>query len=137
MSRSKVLLVAVVIAVLAGGAAHRWPPSEGVRQAPAPEPQALGPTTSHDLEFVPVDPCRARHPPGRDRRCQRDAELPRHRERAGFLAQGGTSGGCGVPDGKLAAELTIISADATGPGFLRRTCSAVGRRRRSSPTRTA
>ena len=59
MSRSKVLLVAVVIAVLAGGAGASLAATGGrAQQAPAPEPQALGPTTSHDLEFVPVDPCR-------------------------------------------------------------------------------
>ena len=121
MSRSKVLLVAVVVAVLGLGAGASLA-ATGARseQAPAPTPQALGPTTSHDLEFVPVDPCRLA-----DTR-QGGGIVGTNATRnflvsgsAGFPAQGGTSGGCGVPEGALAAELTIISADATAPGFLR------------------
>ena len=139
MSRSKVLLVAVVIAVLAGGAGASLAATGGrAQQAPAPEPQALGPTTSHDLEFVPVDPCRLADTRlgGGDRRQQHGAELP-VRGTASFTAQGGTSGGCGVPDGALAAELTVISADARARASCGRTRSVGRRRPRSWPTRTA
>jgi hypothetical protein len=121
MSRSKVLLVAVVIAVLAGGAGAALAATGGAAKAArTPAPRALGPTTSHDLEFVPVAPCRIA-----DTRSSGGA-LANGATRnflvsgsTGFSGQGGTSTGCGVPEGALAAELTIISADASGPGLLR------------------
>jgi hypothetical protein len=121
MSRSKVLLVAVVVAVLAGGAGAALAATGAQpEQASAPTPQELGPTTSHDLEFVPVEPCRLA-----DTR-QAGGILANNASRsflvagsAGIGAQGGNDDGCGVPEGALAAELTIISASATGPGFLR------------------
>ena len=121
MTRSKVLLGAVLVAVLAGGTGAALA-ATGARaeQAPAPTPQALGPTTTHDLEFVPVEPCRLA-----DTR-QSGGIVANNTGRnflikgsTGIAAQGGNSGGCGVPEGALAAELTIISASASGPGLLR------------------
>jgi hypothetical protein len=124
MSRSKVLLVAVAVALLAGGAGAAMAASGSgapTAAARAVSPRAgLGPTTDHDLEFVPVAPCRLA-----DTRLGGGA-LANNATRnflvtgdTGFSGQGGTSTGCGVPDGALAAELTIISADASGPGLLR------------------
>ena len=36
-----------------------------------------------------------------------------------FLTQGGTAGGCGVPEGSTAVELAISAVDPRGAGFLR------------------
>ena len=101
-----------------GGGAGRDRRPRGA--APAPTPQALGPTTTHDLEFVPVEPCRLA-----DTR-QSGGIVANNTGRnflikgsTGIAAQGGNSGGCGIPEGALAAELTIISASASGPGLLR------------------
>ncbi len=38
---------------------------------------------------------------------------------AAFAAQGGTAGGCGVPDGVAAAEVSITAVGPVGTGFLR------------------
>ena len=38
---------------------------------------------------------------------------------AGFAAQGGTAGGCAVPDGAAAVEVSITAVDPIGDGFLR------------------
>ncbi len=38
---------------------------------------------------------------------------------AGFAAQGGTAGGCAVPDGATAVEVSITAVDPIGTGFLR------------------
>jgi hypothetical protein len=121
MSRSKVLFVAVVVALLAGGAGMAV--AANGSSAPAARsvsPRAGGATTSHDLQFVPVNPCRLA-----DTRLAGGA-LGNNVARSflvtggsGFSLQGGNSSGCGIPDGALAAELTIISADASGPGLLR------------------
>jgi hypothetical protein len=121
MTRSKVLLGAVLVAVLAGGTGAALAATGArVEQAPAPTPQALGPTTTHDLEFVPVEPCRlADTRQGGGIVANGTSRSFLVRGDTGFPAQGGTSGGCGVPDGALAAELTIISASASGPGLLR------------------
>ena len=118
MSRSKVLLVAVVIAVLAGGAGASLAATGGrAQQAPAPEPQALGPTTSHDLEFVPVDPCRLADtawPVGSSP--ANGAELPRHRERR-LHRPGRHLRRLRRARRQLAAELTIIIGRRHGPGL--------------------
>src|SRR3954453_8734808 len=122
MSRSKVLFVAVVVALLAGGAgmAVAANGSATPTAARAVSPRAGGATTGHDLQFVPINPCRIA-----DTRLGGGA-LGNNVARSflvsgstGFSLQGGTSTGCGIPDGALAAELTIISADASGPGLLR------------------
>jgi hypothetical protein len=121
MSRSKVLFVAVVVALLAGGAGAAVAANRSAAPAPrSVSPRAGGATTSHDLQFVPVNPCRLA-----DTRLAGGA-LGNNVARSflvtgssGFSLQGGTSTGCGIPDGALAAELTIISADASGPGLLR------------------
>jgi len=36
-----------------------------------------------------------------------------------FVGQGGTDGGCGVPDGTTAVEFSVTAVDPTGTGFLR------------------
>ena len=120
MSRSKVLLVAVVVAVLAGAPARRWP-------RPAAEPSRPGPDApGARADHQPRPRVRAggavphrRHPPaaaGLGNNATRNFLVSGS---TGFAAQGGNSTGCGVPEGALAAELTIISADASGPGLLR------------------
>jgi hypothetical protein len=120
MSRTKVLLAAVVVAVLAGGAGAAL--ANVGQQAPAPEPQAIGPTTSHDLEFVPVEPCRladTRLGSAAGSIAEGATKSFQVTGTAGFPAHGGTSGGCGIPDAALAAEITLISNSASGSGFFR------------------
>src|ERR1700748_2846374 len=100
MSRSKVLFVAVVVALLAGGAgmavaANGRATPTGAR---AVSPRAGGATTGHDLQFVPINPCRVA-----DTRLATGAlgnNASKNflvRGTAGFTTQGGTSGGCCIP----------------------------------------
>src|SRR5262245_39142421 len=73
-----------------------------------------------DLVYSPVTPCRII-----DTRVMGGAILPallRDFVVAGtqdFEAQGGTVGGCGIPDTATAAMLNFIAVNATGPGDLR------------------
>ncbi len=120
MSRSKVLLVAVAVAVLAGGAGAALAAGRTPTAAPRAIGANVGPTTSHDLQFVPVEPCRIADTRSGGGAIAADATRNfLVSGETGFAAQGGTSTGCGVPEGALAAELTVISINPAGNGLLR------------------
>ncbi len=97
----------------AGGAATAAAPGDGTK--------ALGGGTS-ELKFIPVTPCRlvdTRSAGGKFSPNQTRSYDVRG-SGSTFAAQGGKSGGCGIPDsGVFAIELTATAVAATGNGFLR------------------
>lgn len=80
---------------------------------------AVGPLTSSELDFVPVAPCRivdtreagGKFASGASRALYAGGTV-------GFVAQGGTANGCGVPLAAKAVALSITTTEATGAGRL-------------------
>lgn len=110
-----VALVGVVVVVPTEGASAEGSP-ERVVQVPA----AALPAVPDGAVYVPLTPCRVADTratssmqPGATRGIQVGGTG------AGFRAQGGRSGGCGVPDDAVAAELSISAVTPSGNGYLR------------------
>jgi hypothetical protein len=88
-------------------------------QAQGPIPRALGDPAA-DLVFSPVAPCRivdtrlAGGPIAAD--TQRSFVVTGTTD---FEAQGGTPGGCGIPDGAAAVVVNFVAVGPAGPGDLR------------------
>ncbi|MFN8019607.1 MAG: hypothetical protein U0P45_16005 [Acidimicrobiales bacterium] len=109
---------AVAAALVAGGAA-----GASSRRPAAPEgPRATrGAGIVAPTQFVSVAPCRlfdsrkATAGPLLDG-VQRTIQVTGS---AGFEAQGGTSGGCGIPESATAVVVSLTSTQASGNGFLR------------------
>ena len=87
-------------------------------------PPAAAYTDDSGSRFTPVAPCRVldtRAIPGGPSPLgpgvTRDVQVAG--TGATFAAQGGVAGGCGVPDGVAAVEVTITSVQSTGAGFVR------------------
>ena len=87
-------------------------------------PPAGATTDDSGSTFTPVAPCRVldtRSTPGGPSPLgpgvTRDVQVAG--TGANFAAQGGVAGGCGVPDGVAAVEVTITSVQSTGAGFVR------------------
>ncbi|GAA1975059.1 hypothetical protein GCM10009777_04900 [Microbacterium pumilum] len=85
--------------------------------APAVGAAAVGAVTTSELDFVPVAPCRVV-----DTRAA-GGKFASGASRAlfvggtvGFLGQGGTGNGCGVPLAAKAVALSITTGEATGAG---------------------
>ena len=103
--RLSIVVIAVSVGSLGGATvAHAWLGASGA-----------------DLVYTPVPPCRivdtraaAGGPivPG----VQRDFLV---NGTTGFEAQGGTAGGCGIPDGATAAMLNLVAVNPAGRGDLR------------------
>ena len=95
--------------------------------SPAPSTRMLGDGTT-EQKFVPITPCRIM-----DTRSAAAGKLQVGAARkvrvrnggAAFAAQGGKAGGCGIPPGAQAVEVTITAVDA-GSGFLRAWPDQVG-----------
>jgi len=87
-------------------------------------PPASAYTDGSGSTFTPVAPCRVldtRSTPGGPSPLgpgvSRDVQVAG--TGANFAAQGGVDGGCAVPDGVAAVEVTITSVQSTGAGFVR------------------
>jgi len=85
-----------------------------------PDSQAQLGASGRDLVYTPVTPCRiidtrsAGGPIGGN--TQRDFLVS---GTANFPAQGGTAGGCGIPEGATGAMLNFVAVEPAGPGDLR------------------
>lgn len=87
--------------------------------APAPDTRAVI-TSGLETTYVPVSPCRivdgrlalGAIPAGGNRSYE-------VRGTTGFVPQGGTSGGCGIPTYATAVTMSVSVVDPTGDGFLR------------------
>src|SRR4029079_7205751 len=72
-----------------------------------------------EASYGPIPPCRIA-----DTRLGGGAIQPASpralyvRGTSGFVAQGGASGGCGVPLGATAVSASVTTTQATGPGYL-------------------
>jgi hypothetical protein len=108
-------LIGVVVVVPTEGASAVGPP-----ERLAPVPAAALPVVPDGAVYVPLTPCRvadtratASMQPGTTRGIQVGGAG------AGFAAQGGRAGGCGVPADAVAAELSISAVTPSGDGYLR------------------
>ena len=94
-------------------------PSADSPTAPAPDTKAVI-TSGLETTYVPVSPCRIVD--GRlalgviPANGNRSYEV---RGTTGFVPQGGTSGGCGIPTYATAVTMSVSVVDPTGDGFLR------------------
>ena len=130
MNRMKKLAGLALVASLTAGAGVAWASQAddptgaggaGTSAAPGAGTKALGGGTS-ELKFIPVTPCRlvdTRSAGGKFSPNQTRSYDVRG-SGSTFAAQGGKSGGCGIPaSGVFAIELTATAVAATGNGFLR------------------
>lgn len=108
-------LIGVVVVVPMEGVSAVGPPEHL-----APVPAAAIPVVPDGAVYVSLTPCRvadtratASMQPGTTRGIQVGGTG------AGFVAQGGRSGGCGVPADAVAAELSISAVTPSGNGYLR------------------
>ena len=87
--------------------------------APAPDTKAVITTNLEDI-YVPVTPCRIVD--GREALGAIPAGGNRSYEvrgKTGFVGQGGTSGGCGIPTYATAVTFSVTVVNPAGSGFLR------------------
>jgi hypothetical protein len=105
-----------VVAVFTPSAGAVAPPVAAV----PPVAAAALPDVPGGAVFVPISPCRVADTratssmqPGATRSLQVGGTG------GGFVAQGGRSGGCGVPDDAVAAELSVSAVTPSANGYLR------------------
>jgi len=113
-----------VVALMAGGSwawgADRTPTAERSIAQPHAAAPAAAVDTAVESKYTPITPCRivdTRKGPGR---LSAGATRSYYAvSTGGFVAQGGTSGGCGIPYSATAIQATVTSIAATGKGWLR------------------
>jgi len=114
--------VALVIGVAAAGAGAAEQPSPPFGPAPgallATQKRAANPTTSPELIYKPITPCRAFDTRG-------IAKVPANSSRnfvvvgtSNFSSQGGPSTGCGIPDYAVAVSVSLTTINESGPGSI-------------------
>jgi len=83
-------------------------------------PYAAPASTDSELEFIRISPCRiADTRAAGGNFAANEARNFQVKGTTGFSGQGGTSGGCNIPDGAAAVEFTFTAVDQTGTGWMR------------------
>lgn len=130
MNRMKKLAGLALVVSLTAGAGMAWasqaddPTGAGgapTAAAPGSGTKVLGGGIS-ELKFIPVTPCRLvdTRSAGGNFSPNESRSYDVRGSGSTFAAQGGKSGGCGIPaSGVFAIELTATAVAATGNGFLR------------------
>lgn len=128
-NRWKKAALAVVVVAAAAGTGAAWagttdnPTGQAGPVTPAPSgggDRLIG-TGTNDVKFVPVTPCRLVDTRVHDQRLAANQTRTFDVRGAGtpFAAQGGKTGGCGIPGSVTAVEVTVTAVDSGGNGFLR------------------
>lgn len=123
MNRWKKVAAAAAALVITTGAGAAWAQDGGDNAGPAVSgtpTRALGDTNRESI-FQAITPCRlvdTRIAGGKFSVSQERVYDVRG-SGATFAAQGGAAGGCGIPSGATAVEITVTAADAVGKGFVR------------------
>jgi len=116
------LVLGLVVAANPGGASAS-PPRPPDPQGPRPDDGKIGAaavTETPELLFVPVAPCRIVDTRVAGGKMASGAVRSYYvGGTTGFAPQGGTSGGCGIPEGAKALSETVVAVSPSAGGYLK------------------